>query len=277
MKPFCFAQDQVIPSDQASLHPLDIGLIRGYAIFDFFRTENYHPLFLKDYLDRFLTSTEIMRLPLDWHKDELKEIILHLIEVNDLEKGGVRMVLSGGISENNFSPSKGMFFIFCEDLKMPTKEKYEMGIKLLSTEYVRPLPNVKTTNYTLPVWLSIDEWREEKAEDLIYQYREIITESSRSNIFIVKEGQISTPKSNVLYGVTRKKIMGLAEKVLERDILLQELYEADESFITSTTKKILPVTQIDGHLIGDGKPGKVTQLLMQKFRQLELHEITKET
>lgn len=56
MKPYCFAIDRIIPSEDASLHPLDIGLIRGYAVFDFFRTVDYHPLFLEDYLDRFIAS-----------------------------------------------------------------------------------------------------------------------------------------------------------------------------------------------------------------------------
>jgi branched-chain amino acid aminotransferase len=271
-KPFCFSGDQVVDTNAASLHPLDIGLIRGYAIFDFFRTANFQPLFLDAYLDRFIASAQRMHLPLGQTRAALKSIILDLIEKNGLEQGGVRMVLTGGVSDNHFSPTEGSLFIFCEELQMPSSDKYKKGIKLLSEEYVRPLSGIKTTNYTLPVWLSAG-WKDQAAEDVIYHFAGIISESSRSNIFMVKNGEVATPKSNILLGVTRKNVMTLAGQVQERDISLTELLNADEVFMTSTTKRILPVTQIDGTLVKNGKPGRITQELMEKFRQLELDQL----
>ena len=125
MKPFCFANDHILPSEQASLHPLDIGLIRGYAIFDFFRTENFKPFFLEEYLRRFISSAEKTSLPLNFDINDLSRIGHDLIEKNELEQGGIRMVLSGGVSENHFSPSRGSLYIFCEELKMPPQEKYD--------------------------------------------------------------------------------------------------------------------------------------------------------
>jgi branched-subunit amino acid aminotransferase/4-amino-4-deoxychorismate lyase len=269
MKPFCFANQEIIPSAQATLHPLDIGLIRGYAIFDFFRTEDYQPFFLKEYLTRFISSAEKTGLSLDYSLEELKGIIFSLIEKNNLEQGGVRMILSGGVSDNHFSPTKGSFFIFCEDLQMPSEDKYRNGVKLLSEEYVRPMASIKTSNYTLPVWLS-RAWKEKGAEDVIYHHKGKVSESSRSNIFMVKGGDISTPLSDILLGITRKNVMALAGNVKERDIMFSEILQADEVFMTSTTKRILPVTQIDHTPIGTGKPGKVTLHLIQQFKDLEL-------
>lgn len=268
IKPFCFSVDQIVPAQEAAVHPLDIGLIRGYAIFDFFRTANFQPLFLDAYLDRFMTSAQSLRLPLNFSKNDLKSIISSLIEKNELEQGGIRMVLTGGVSDNHFSPTTGSLFIFCETLHMPAAEKYERGVKLLSEEYIRPLSGIKTTNYTLPVWLSAG-WKEQAAEDLIYHFNGVISESSRSNIFMVKNGELSTPVSNILFGVTRKNVLGLVGRAQERDITLTEILNSDEVFMTSTTKRILPVTQIDGTLIKDGRPGLVTQELMEKFGQLE--------
>src|SRR5690554_4433840 len=126
MKPFCFANDRILPSEQAFIHPLDIGLIRGYAIFDFFRTENFKPFFLEEYLQRFISSAEDTSLPLNFGLGELHRIVYELIEKNELEQGGIRMILSGGVSENHFSPSNGSLFIFCEELKMPPQEKYDL-------------------------------------------------------------------------------------------------------------------------------------------------------
>ena len=271
MKPFCFANDRIVLSAQASIHPLDIGLIRGYAIFDFFRTENFKPFFVDEYLQRFISSAERTSLPLNFGLQELHRIVHELIEKNELEQGGIRMILSGGVSANHFAPSEGSLFIFCEELNMPPQEKYDLGVKLLSAEYVRPLPTIKTTNYTLPVWLSVD-WKGQGIEDVIYHHEGIISESSRSNVFMVKDDKISTPNTNILYGITRKKVMALSGSVEERDISFAELLDADEAFITSTTKRILPVTNIDGKSIGDGKVGNTTRWLMETFRELELKE-----
>lgn len=268
MKKFCFANDTIIEAEKASIHPMDIGLIRGYGIFDFFRTFNYRPLFLNDYLDRFIRSAEKTHLSLTLNKEELRSIIHELIAKNDLEAGGIRMVLTGGVSENHFSPTKGSLFIFCEDLDFPAKEKYEKGVKLLALEHVRAIADIKTTNYALPVWHSAI-WKKEGAEDVIYHLNNIISESSRSNIFIVKDGQISTPDKHILHGITRKRVLELAPDTEIRQITLSELLEADEVFMTSTTKKILPVTSINEFKIGKGNPGPRTKKLLTAFEAME--------
>ncbi|WP_194776520.1 aminotransferase class IV [Pararhodonellum marinum] len=268
MKPYCFSIDSIIPSSSASIHPLDIGLIRGYAIFDFFRSVNFQPLFLDDYLDRFIRSAEKTRLPLKYSREKLKDIILVLIQKNQLEFGGIRMVLSGGISMDYFSPSTGNLYIFCEELNMPVAKKYELGVKLRSLEYLRPIADVKTTNYTLAVMASAD-WKSEEIEDVMYHHEGVISECSRSNLFMVKNGVISTPKKNILYGITRKYVIELAEGVEERDIALKEIMEADEVFLTSSTKRILPIKQIDDQLIGMGNPGPVTRQMMVRLKELE--------
>jgi branched-chain amino acid aminotransferase len=268
MKPFCFADGQIVPSEKASIHPMDLGLIRGYGIFDFFRTVNFKALFLDSYLDRFFASAEKTFIPLEYSRAELKAVIQELIEKNHLKEGGLRMLLSGGVSPNHFSPAKGKLFIFAESLIFPSQEKYEKGIKLLSLEYVRPIAEIKTTNYALPVWDSM-RWKDAGAEDVLYHLNGNVSESSRSNFFIVKDGIISTPDAHVLMGITRKHIMELAGDVQIRPISMQEVLNADEAFISSTTKILLPVTQIDDREIGTGKPGPVTLDLLIKFKELE--------
>lgn len=269
MKPFCFADGTFLPSQEASVHPSDLGLIRGYGIFDFFRTVNYQPLFLEDYLDRFIASAKKTFIPLPYSKEELRQIIHSLIEKNELQQGGIRMVLSGGISENHFTPGKGKLFMFAEDLFFPAAEKYEKGIKLISLEHVRPLSSVKTTNYSLAVWHS-HSWKAQGAEDVLYHFGGYVSESSRSNFFIVKDGEIITPSEHILLGITRKKILELAEiPVQVRPLTLKECMQADEAFITSTTKVLLPVTQLDQQQIGKGVPGPVSLQLTARFRALE--------
>jgi len=273
MKQYCFAKNQIINASEATIHPMDIAVIRGYGIFDFFRTSNYTPLFLDDYLNRFLSSAKKTRLVLEYDKDALTKIIIELIERNDLKDGGIRMILTGGVSENQFSPSNGSLFIFCEDLHFPSANAYSKGVKLKSIDHVRAIADIKTTNYNFPVWLSGD-WKINGFEDVIYYHNQFISESSRSNIFIIKNGEIHTPNEHILHGITRKRVLELAEKVEIRPITLDECLNADEVFMTSTTKKILPVTQIDDHKIGNGEVGKVTIDLMKKFKEMEISHLS---
>ena len=268
MKPFCFADGKIIPTQDARLHPADLAVIRGYGIFDFFRTEQYRPVFLEDYLDRFIASAAKTYLPLPYSREELRTIISELIAKNDLEQGGIRMVLTGGVSENHFSPATGTLFMFGEELSFPSEEKYQHGVKLLSVEYVRAIADIKTTNYTLPVWHSM-QWKEQGAEDVLYHWDGMVSESSRSNFFIVKDGVIHTPNQHILMGITRKHLLAVAGEVQIRPISLKEVWEADEAFISATTKIILPVTQIDDRKVGSGKVGKVCLDLMAKFRERE--------
>ena len=264
----CIFNGQLKDQAEVSLPIHDIAVVRGYGIFDFFRSVNYKPLFLEHYLDRFISSAEKTFLPLPYSRAELKQIIQELTDKNDMEQGGFRMVLSGGLSENHFSPAEGKLFIFAETLLFPSEEKYSKGIKLLGLDYVRPIAEIKTTNYALSVWDSM-RWKKEGAEDVLYHHKGLVSESSRSNFFIVKDGVLITPEKDILLGITRKHVLQLAEKVEIRDVTLDEALQADEAFISSTTKILLPVTQIDEHVIGNGKPGPMTMDILNKFKVLE--------
>ena len=182
-----------------------------------------------------------------------------------MEQGGIRMVLTGGVSEDHFSPATGKLFMFGEELSFPSEEKYQNGVKLISLEHVRAIADIKTTNYTLPVWHSV-QWNAQGAEDVIYHWDGQVSESSRSNFFIVKDGIISTPDRHILMGITRKHLLAIAGNVQVRPISLAEVWEADEAFISATTKIILPVTQIDDRKVGSGKVGKVSLDILGKFQ-----------
>jgi D-alanine transaminase/branched-chain amino acid aminotransferase len=124
----------------------------------------------------------------------------------------------------------------------------------------------------MAVWLQ-PLLKEKKVNDVLYHHKGIITEFPRSNVFIVtKDQRLITPSRHMLRGITRKQVLSLAAKqtdVEERDIRTEELLQAAEVFLTSTTKKIMPVAAIDGNRIGDGKPGAVTRKLYNAFLQLE--------
>jgi branched-subunit amino acid aminotransferase/4-amino-4-deoxychorismate lyase len=111
------------------------------------------------------------------------------------------------------------------------------------------------------------------ADDVLYHYQNIVSELPRANVFFIdRDGALITNEINILHGITRKYILQLAAKnypVQVRDFTRSEIFNASEVFLCSTTKRILPIVKIDDHIIGNGKPGKVTSELQQDFLRLE--------
>ena len=267
-----FLNDQFLENEEASLNIMDLAIQRGYAAFDFLRTLNGKPFLLEDHLDRFYTSAEAMRLPLSKTKEELTGIINELIKKSGLSQAGIRMILTGGYSPDAYNPADPNLLITCNPLTLSSLEDFEKGMSIITYEYQRDLPHVKSINYMMAVWLQ-STIREKKANDVLYYWNNVLSEFPRANLFIVtKENILITPSQNMLLGVTRKKLIPLATdfiKVEERNISKEELYDAKEVFMSSTTKRVLPIIKVDGREINDGCPGVITRKLYTRFLSLE--------
>ncbi len=267
MYPFAYFNSQILKYESISLEANDLSVLRGYGIFDFFRVQGEVPLFLDDYLSRFQQSAKRMMLPLAESNEDLKRIISELQAKNGLMDSGFRLILTGGASADAFSIGKPNFLILHEELHMVPKEIREKGGKLISYQYQRDEPLIKTINYSVPVRLKA-QGKMKDALDVLYHDGEFIYETSRCNFFLVKNGELFTSADGVLEGVTRKQCIALAStkyKVNLCRITWDDLREADEAFITSTTKTIQAITQIDDLQIGSGKIGEITLDLMQGF------------
>lgn len=261
-----------MPSDQACISVNDIGLLRAYAVFDFLRTHRGAPLFIDDHIRRFFRSAEIIGIEHNFSFDEVKTRILKLIDINHLDESGIRLLLTGGMTEDGFTPSIGNLYLLWTELTPPPNEGFEEGIKLITHPMKRLIPEAKTTEYISIINLR-HKLKEQNAADILYVDHEVgITESSRSNFFMVtKDDQIITPNEKVLAGVTRKYIMEVAEEkgipVIKRQIHSEELHEAKEAFLSSTTKILMPVTQVDHVNIGNKRAGDVSKLIYRAFEE----------
>lgn len=267
-----YLNDRFLDDDQALLHVSDLSMQRSYAIFDFFRTVNRIPFFMEDHLDRFYTSAKAMHLSVSKTREEIRHIVPELIQRSSLSEAGIRLMLTGGYSPDSYHPATPNLLITCNPVRTATKADFEKGLSVITYEHQRELPHIKSINYLMAVWLQ--PWLlENQADDMIYHQKGIITEFPRSNIFMVTaDNKLITPASNILYGITRKNVMALASSIMpveERDITLDELLTAAEVFLTSTTKKILPVLKLNGKLVGDGRPGAITRDLYHRFLELE--------
>jgi branched-chain amino acid aminotransferase len=263
-----FVNDEFVPSDRASLLVADLAIQRGYGIFDFFKTLDHTPIFLDDHLDRFFHSAANLRLTVGRMREQLKTIIADLQKINSIPDSGIRMTLTGGYSPDGYSLSQPNLIITQTPLQAPITATCFPPIRLVTYPHCRQMPETKTIDYLMAIWLQ-PYIREHGADDVLYHQDGVISECPRSNFFIVTAGNtLATPARNILKGITRKKILELAHthiRTEERDITLADLSTAREAFITSTTKHILPVSHIDGHPIGQMTPGPVSQYLNEQL------------
>ena len=247
----------------------DLGVQRGYGIFDFLRTNGKDALFINDHLDRFYHSASSMYLNVDYNRNEIIEIVNQLIQQNELFYSGIKILLTGGESSDGYTITNPRLSIFQQNIQPPSNQIPEQGIHLISKVYQRQLPEVKTTDYLMAIWLQ--SWlKDQKGDDLLYYNESSITECPRSNIFMVtNDNVLVTPKKNILWGITRKKIIELSDtlglKVEQRNIPLVELYKAKEVFISSSTKRIMPVERIDQRHTFSTTSNSITRLLWDAF------------
>jgi branched-chain amino acid aminotransferase len=274
---WAFINNQFVKVEEAVLPVGDLSIQRGYGVFDFFRTEEHVPLFIDHHLDRLRLSASVLRLQLPYNNDELKNIVRELISKNDLPISGIRITVTGGNAIDTYTPTTPNIIITQSPLTMDAVFDASKGLQLITEEYVRELPTVKSINYLMGVYLQ-QKVKDAGAGDVLYVKNGIISELVRSNVFVVTaDNKLITANEHVLYGITRKHILQLAAEVMEvkeQSVSLNDVLNAKEVFVSSTTKRLLPVFSVNGNNIGNGNAGTVTADLYQRFLKLEYQAIS---
>jgi branched-chain amino acid aminotransferase len=167
-------------------------------------------------------------------------------------------------------------FIIADNIQLYPEELYEKGMSVISATTVRnhPLalpPQIKSLNYLNNILAKIEALDRNVPEAIMYNHCGYVAEATGDNVFLVKNGIICTPpvEAGALEGITRAVVIRLAREenlqVSEKNLTRFNLYSADELFLTGTAAEVIGVVEIDGRVIGDGKPGPVTKLLRKKF------------
>jgi D-alanine transaminase/branched-chain amino acid aminotransferase len=259
----------IIEHDKASLHISDLGLRRGYAVFEFFRILRGVPVFLEDHLERFERSARLLELTPPFGREKLEGLIRELIELNNLREAGIQMLLTGGYSPDAFTPGQPNLVIAPMAVTPPPAHLYQQGGKVILHQNLRELPEAKTTDYLVAVRLA-RRVRAEGATEVIYHDGETVYEGGRSSLLIIQKGTLITAQAGVLPGITRKHLLEVARPILpiqERPITLSELYSADEVLLTGATRQVMPITQIEDRRVGDGQVGPYSQQLIKAFQE----------
>jgi branched-subunit amino acid aminotransferase/4-amino-4-deoxychorismate lyase len=261
---------KILPKEQALIPLTDLGLLRAYAVFDYFRILDRVPVFIEDHLDRMFRSARTMELAMRWDREETRQMILDLIDTNEAIQAGCRVVITGGFSEDGFTPTEPNLYMMLHTLPTYDPQDWVKGCTLITSEYVRDIPSVKTCIYVQSL-LERKRMQEAGAVEVLFHHKGSITECSRSNIFFVTpENVLVTPADSMLHGITRKQVLAISEEagipIELRDIHLEELPWVREAFITSSTRGVLPIIHIGHTQIGNGSPGTISLQLHQAFQ-----------
>lgn len=271
MKKFCYCNGKIQELSKARIAPNDIGLIRGYSVFDFLRTENGQLFLFDEHFARLQRSAKMLDLKVPINTAKCLTVLKQLLKKNKLKDASFRLVLTGGPTEDGMSFKKPNFYILVEDVYNYPPKVFKEGGKIITYEHQRLFPEAKTTNYLTAIRLQ-KEKKKAGAIEILFTFRGKVLETATSNIFIIKANTLVTPKDNILLGTTRAVVIKLAKKlgfsVEERDVFVGELTEASEIFITATNKKITPIVMIDNMSVGRGEVGEKTKVLMAAFEDL---------
>ncbi len=260
---------KVVEYAQACVHISDLGLRRGYAAFEFFRILRGIPVFLEDHLERFANSARMLELELPFSQEALEGYIRELIRLNEVQEGGLQMLLTGGYAPDAFTPSRPNLILAPLEVKPPPAHLYQQGAKIILHPNRRELPEAKSTDYLVAVRLS-RRVRAEGATEVVYHDGHTVYEGGRSSLCLIKDGVLLTAQEGVLPGITRKHLLQVARPLLpirEGPLTLQDLFSADEVLLTGATRQVMPITQIEDRPVGNGQVGPWAKVLMQAFQE----------
>ncbi len=266
-----YVDGEFVSSSDAALPVTDLAILRGYGVFDFFRTYGGKPFHLDEHLQRLRRSAALIDLELPWAHEEIKAIVIETVARNNLPECNVRILVTGGATDDFITPKdEPRLMVMVTPAAPPATHYYNDGAKVVTFETERYIPGAKTINY-IPAIRAMKRARAVEAVEAIYVNRDgHALEGTTTNLFAFIGDKLVTPGDGILWGITRSVVLELAQEMfpLEMRVLpVQELLTADEVFITASNKQVMPIVQVDDTVIGDGKPGPRTKQIMAKFAE----------
>ncbi|MGW8122778.1 aminotransferase class IV [Roseivirga echinicomitans] len=277
MKPIHFFNGSYVPKESITFSIDDVGVARGYGIFDYFKVYNGAPAFMEAHLSRFENSARLLGMEVPFSREEIEVAIAKVIRHNAFPLSGIKVLMTGGNSPDGFSAGKPNLIITNTAVSETNPSFYTEGVSLMTHRFTREMPEIKSTNYATAVRLE-PIWKQKGHVDVLYHDGELVSEVSRSNVFLVEGNKLITNEIGVLPGITRMNVLKMAPQlgfeVEIRAIALVEVFAAQEFFMVSTNKRVMPVVKIDDVEIAGGKIGPKTKTLMEGYSKRLAEEIS---
>jgi len=272
-----------ITADREAVVPVfDHGFLYGEGIYETLRTYDGRLFLVERHLRRLRNSARLIDLTVPFTDDELAAHIRDTIAVTKLDGADayVRVLVTRGVGELTYdlkATPKPSWVIIVKPLPSPPAEIYQHGVKVVLVDIVRNHPQsvnpmIKSNNLMNSALAAQESLKRGGFEAVMRNYRGELTECTQSNLFIVQNGIALTPplESGLLPGITREFVfeIGREARIEVREQVLRDgdLFDAEEAFLTSTTREILPIVSVDDRPIASGTPGAVTLKLHKTFR-----------
>jgi branched-chain amino acid aminotransferase len=277
-----FIDGKFFDERDAKVSVFDHGLLYGDGVFEGIRAYNGRVFRLKEHIDRLFYSAKAILLTLPMSHAKLMEAVLESCRRNKVRNGYIRLVVTRGVGTLGLNPNRckrPSVIVIAGKIQVYPPELYKRGMEIVTVPTVRNLhsalnPAIKSLNYLNNILAKIEANNSGCEEAVMLNAEGFVSECTADNLFIVKSGKLMTPplSAGALYGITRQTVMTLAEQsgvsVSEPNLTRYDLFNADECFLTGTGAEIMPVVKIDGRVIGDGKPGRLTRKLVSDYHSL---------
>jgi branched-chain amino acid aminotransferase len=268
-----FAIDgRIVPAEQATVSVLDLGFLRGVGAFETLRTYDGHPHALPEHLRRLWESCAAFGVVPFIEERAVRRLIAEIRRKSGHDELRVNLVVTPGINTSGvFGAERPTWVLIAREVHAPPESAYRDGVAAVTFEASRHLPTLKTTSYLVGKTGLMQAEREGAHEAFYVDRAGHVTEGVTSNVLIVSSGAVVTPIVDCLPGITKAGLRPLAEaeglRWHERTITRDELYAADEVWISSAVRELLPVVRVDGRAIGSGSPGPWARTLRERYRQ----------
>jgi branched-chain amino acid aminotransferase len=273
---------RVVSEQQASISVFDHGFLYGEGVYEVLRTYRKEPFLFEPHMTRLRQSAEQIALSVPWSDAEMHARIAATIAASDIpDDAYVRILLTRGVGELVYDPAacpNPTTVIIVKPHVDPPKAVYEDGVTIALVPIVRNHPaslnpRIKSNNLLNNALAMQQAYKRQAFEALMRNHRGELCECAQSNFFVVSSGVVRTAPldAGLLAGVTRAFVLELARalgyRTREEALFEEDLASADEAFLTSTTREIVPVVRVDAQTIGAGVPGPITRALMAEFHK----------
>ena len=275
-----YLNDRFVPQEEAVVSVFDHGFLYGDGVYETLRAYRGRVFQLAEHLARLERSASRIQLHLPIGRERLAGLVRESLKRNQLQEAHLRITVSRGTGEIGLDPAlckAPTLVIIAKPFQPYPDSLYTDGVSVMIAKTRRNLPEalppqVKSLNFLNNILAKMEAKAAGAHEALLLNHRGDVTEGTTSNVFVVQGGRLRTPavECGILEGITRSLVLQLANELEiptdEARLTVEDLLRAEECFLTNTTQEVLPVTRLDGRMIGDGRPGEITRRLHASFR-----------
>jgi branched-chain amino acid aminotransferase len=281
MTPKVWLNGKIHEKSDAGLNVYDHGLLYGDGVFEGIRVYDSRIFECEAHVKRLFDSAKGIRMTIPHAPHEIIAAMTQTVAATGFKDCYIRLVVTRGVGCLGLDPTKcgkPCLFVIADKIELFPPEMYEKGMAVIISSVVRNHPNalsprIKSLNYLNNILARIEALDSGVPEAIMLNHVGNVAEGTGDNLFIVRNGEVLTPGSadGILEGITRGVILKLCGELkipcFEKTLLRQDLYIADECFLTGSAAEVIPVTKIDGRTIGSGRCGPITRALSDAFHR----------